>query len=141
MQTQTRENPPSPDDAITGDIIRAAIEVHKELGGPGLLESIYKGALSFELVKAGHIVEREVAVPIIYKGTVLGDPLKIDLLVDRRVIVEAKAVSRYNPVFAVQCNTYLRLTRLRTGLVLNFGLQQLRDGIVRVVNPLVPANS
>ena len=110
MQTQTRENPPSPDDAITGDIIRAAIEVHKELGGPGLLESIYKGALSFELVKTGHIVEREAAVPVIYKGTVLGDPLKIDLLVDRRVIVEAKAVSRYNPVFAVQCNTYLRLT-------------------------------
>ena len=123
------------EDAVTGDIIKAAIEVHRELGGPGLLESVYKGALAWELTQMGHQVEREVPVPVRYKGVVLGDPLKIDLLVDRRVVVEAKAVSKNILAFAVQCNTYLRLTGLRVGLVLNFGLPQLRTGIERVINP------
>ena len=123
-----------PEDAITKDIIRAAIEVHRELGGPGLLESVYKGALAWKLERAGHHVEREVPVPVVYKGTTLSDPLKIDLLVDRQVVVEAKAASRNVPVFAVQCNTYLRLARFRIGLVVNFGLARLVDGIERVAN-------
>ena len=123
-----------PEDPITNDIIRAAVEVHRELGGPGLLESIYKGALAWELEHSGHVVEREIPVPVLYKGTTLGDPLKIDLLVDRKIIVEAKAVSRNVPTFALQCNTYLRLARFRVGLVINFGLPRLVDGIERVVN-------
>ena len=122
------------EDAITRDIIRAAIEVHRELGGPGLLESVYKGALAWELDRAGHRVEREVSVPVIYKGVELGDPLRIDLLVDRQIVVEAKAAARSNPAFAVQCNTYLRLARFRIGLVINFGLPRLVDGIERVAN-------
>ena len=120
---------------ITSDIIGAAIDVHRELGGPGLLESIYKGALAWELAQKGHRVEREVPVPVFYKGVQIHDPLKIDLLVDGKVVVEAKAAARNNPAFAVQCNTYLRLSHLRVGLVINFGLAHVRDGIERVVNP------
>ena len=86
------------EDAITSDIIRAAIEVHRELGGPGLLESVYKGALAWELDRAGHRVEREVSVPVVYKGVELGDPLRIDLLVDRQIVVEAKAAARSNAI-------------------------------------------
>ena len=123
-----------PEDAITNDIIRAAIEVHRELRGPGLLESVYKGALAWELEHAGHRVEREVPVPVVYKGSTLSDPLKIDLLVDRQIVVEAKATVRNIPAFAVQCNTYLRLARFRIGLVINFGLPRLVDGIERVAN-------
>jgi GxxExxY protein len=123
-----------PEDSITGDIIRAAVEVHRELGGPGLLESVYKGALAWELERAGRRVEREVAVPVVYKGATLSDPLKIDLLVDRQIVVEAKAAARSIPAFAVQCNTYLRLARFRIGLVINFGLPRLVDGIERIAN-------
>ncbi len=123
-----------PEDSITGDIIRAAVEVHRELGGPGLLESVYKGALAWELERAGHRVEREGAVPVVYKGATLSDPLKIDLLVDRQIVVEAKAAARSIPAFAVQCNTYLRLARFRIGLVINFGLPRLVDGIERIAN-------
>ena len=120
---------------ITSDIICAAIDVHRELGGPGLLESIYKGALAWELAQKGHRVEREVPVPVFYKGVQIRDSLKIDLLVDGKVVVEAKAAARNNPAFAVQCNTYLRLSHLRVGLVINFGMSHVRDGIERVVNP------
>ena len=125
-----------PEDPISNDVIGAAIEVHRQLGGPGLLESIYKGALALELMHMGHHVEREVFVPVFYKGNQIHDPLKIDLLVDHCLVIEAKAASRNNPTFAVQCNTYLRLSKLRLGLVINFGLSRIRDGIERVLNPL-----
>lgn len=122
---------------ITKDIIGCAIEAHKVLGGPGVLESVYKMALAYELKQRGHKVELEYPCPVIYKGQNLSDPnhpLRIDLLVDGTVIVECKALSSYNPLFAAQCLTYLRLTGLKTGLVINFGLERLVDGIERVSN-------
>lgn len=125
---------------ITREIIGCAIEVHKVLGGPGILEKAYQRALAYELMQAGHKVELEAPCPIIYKGKNLSDPehpLRIDLLVDDSIVVECKAVSSNNPIFAAQCLTYLRLKGLTTGLVINFGLQRLTDGLERVSNDKV----
>ena len=121
---------------ISQVIVDAAIEVHRTLGGPGLLESVYEEALVYELTSRNLKVERQKPVPIPYKGTVLATPLRIDLLVEKRVIVEIKAVTQYNSVFEAQLLTYLRLTDLRLGLVINFGERLLKDGIHRVVNRL-----
>lgn len=112
------------------------IEVHRTLGGPGLLESVYEEALAWELKQAGLSVSRQKAVPIHYKGNVLATPLKLDLLVNDLVIVECKATSKYNDLFAAQVLTYLRLIDLRLGLVVNFGERMLKDGFHRVVNGL-----
>ena len=117
-------------------IVECAIEVHRTLGGPGLLESVYEEALVWELVQRGLDVGRQVALPIPYKGTVLASPLRIDIVVNRLVIVDCKAVSQYNSIFESQMLTYLRLTRLRLGLVINFGERLVKDGIHRVVNDL-----
>jgi len=117
-------------------IIGAAIEAHRALGGPGLLESVYEEALYLELQQLGLQAERQVECPIIYKGQHLSQPLRIDLLVKKTVIVECKATAENNPLFAAQCLTYLRLSNLRLGLVINFGMKHLREGIERVVNKL-----
>ena len=106
------------------------------LGGPGLLESIYQEAFAWELSQRGLTVEREKVVPLIYKGQPLGYPLKIDLLVNGMVIVECKATSEYNPIFESQTLTYLRLTGLKLGLVINFGERLVKNGMHRVVNGL-----
>ena len=117
-------------------IIAAAIETHRTLGGPGLLESVYEEALAWELSRAGLIVRRQVQLPIPYKGHVLASPLRIDLIVNNQVIVECKATSYYNEVFEAQTLTYLRLTGMKLGLVINFGERLVKDGIHRVVNGL-----
>lgn len=117
-------------------IVNAAIEVHRTLGGPGLLESVYEEALVWELMQVGCRVERQVQTPIRYKSVTLSTPLRIDLLVDSLVIVECKAVSTYLDLFEVQTLTYLRLRNLRLGLVINFGERLVKDGIHRVVNGL-----
>jgi len=119
---------------ITEKIIQAATEVHKTLGGPGLLESVCEEALVFELKSMGLTVQRQVTLPICYKGNFLGTPLRMDLLVENQVILECKAVSENNPLFEAQLLTYLRLSKKTVGLVLNFGRQYLKDGICRVVN-------
>lgn len=119
---------------ISRVIVDAAIEVHRTLGGPGLLESVYEEALAWELLQRSMEIERQKALPIRYKGTTLADPLRLDLLVAGRVIVEAKAVVQYNPIFAAQCLTYLRLSGLKLGLVINFGEARVATGIHRVVN-------
>jgi GxxExxY protein len=121
---------------ISKVIIEAAIEVHRTLGGPGLLESVYQEALAWELIDRGLKVEREKQVPLQYKNQFLATPLKIDLLVDETVIVECKATSEYNPIFESQTLTYLRLTGLKLGLVINFGERLVKNGIHRVVNGL-----
>ena len=121
---------------ITNDIIACAIEVHKTLGGPGILEKVYQHALAYELQAHGHRAQLEAPCPIVYKGRDLSDPehpLRIDILVDDTVVVECKA-GAYNPVYAAQCLTYLRLKKLKTGLVINFGLPKLVDGVERVSN-------
>ena len=132
----SKENAKTPEDALSYEIIGAAIEVHKALGGPGLLESIYEEAMVWELQSRGLSVERQVEVPVYYKGHLLGTPLKVDLLVEKLVILENKSVIIYNPIFEAQTLTYLRLTNLRLGLVINFGEQFVKKGIHRVVNEL-----
>lgn len=120
---------------ITKEIIGAAIEVHRNLGGPGLLESIYEEALAWEIEQRGLQVERQVHTPINYKGRVLATPLRLDMLVEKQIVVENKAVLLYNPIFEVQTLTYLRLLNLRLGLVINFGEKYVKDGVHRVINP------
>lgn len=117
-------------------IVDSAIEVHRTLGGPGLLESIYRDSLSLELKNRALEVEKEKLVPVTYKGEIISTPLKLDLLVGRLVIVECKAVITYNPIFEAQTLTYLRLTGLKLGLVINFGQKLVKHWIHRVVNGL-----
>jgi GxxExxY protein len=125
---------------ITNRIIRAAIEVHRELGC-GLKEEAYEATLAWELEQSGLKVQRQVPCPVIYKGMVFcrddEHPKRIDLLVDDKIIVELKAVNVKHPVFAAQCRTYLRMMNLHVGLVLNFGFQTLKEGIEHVFNPKV----
>ena len=119
---------------ISKEVLDAAITVHRTLGGPGLLESVYQDALAYELTQRGLKVEKEVHVPVVYKGVVVGDPLRIDLLVEGRVVVECKATDKDNPIFAIQTLTYLRLMNLHLGLLVNFGKETLIAGFKRIVN-------
>jgi GxxExxY protein len=121
---------------ISKVIVDAAIEVHRELGGPGLLEDVYEEALEEELCLRGIQVERQLPVRIVYKGKVLHKPLRLDMKVEKLVLVDNKAVTDWNPVFEAQMLTYLRLTKLRLGLVINFGERLVSAGIHRVVNGL-----
>ncbi len=121
---------------ISKHIVECAIEVHRTLGGPGLLESVYEEALAWELQQRGLKVERQVSVPIIYKGQHLATPLRLDMRVEALVIVENKATTAYNPIYETQALTYLRLLDLRLAMVINFGERYVKDGIHRVVNRL-----
>jgi len=122
-------------DDLTYEIIGSAIEVHK-IVGRGLLESVYEEALVEELTRRGMKVERQLQVPIIYKGKQLATPLRLDLKVNGLVLIDNKAIVEWNPIFEVQMLTYLRLTGLKLGLVINFGEQFVKNGIRRVVNGL-----
>ncbi len=121
---------------LTGAIVAAAVEVHKALGGPGLLESAYEEALAFELGLRGLDVQRQVVVPLVYKGARLATDFRLDMLVAGEVVVECKATTQFLPVFGAQALTYLRLLDLRVALVINFGERFVKDGIHRVVNGL-----
>ena len=121
---------------LTGSIIAAAIEVHKELGGPGLLEDVYEEALCYEMELRGLKVQRQVGVAIEYKGKLLHKRLVLDLLVNDAVIIEVKSVERYSDIYQAQLLTYLRITKRRLGLVINFGERYVKDGVHRVVNNL-----
>ena len=121
---------------LSHSIIESAIEVHKVLGGPGLLESVYEESLVWELQQKGLKISRQVEVPISYKGNSLASPLRLDLLVNNQIILEVKATTNNNPLYAAQLLTYLRLLDMKLGLVLNFGYPVLKDGIHRVVNRL-----
>ena len=122
------------DNDISRIVLDAAIMVHRTLGGPGLLESVYQDALVYELKERGLKVEKEVLVPVIYKGAEVGSPLRLDVLVENRVIVECKATEKDNPIVAVQLLTYLRLMKLHLGLLINFGKETLVAGYKRVIN-------
>ena len=121
---------------VSHAIIGAAIEVHRILGGPGLLEAVYEEALVWELSQSGLLVERQKHMPIRYKSVLLATPLRLDLLVGGCVVVECKSTVQYNSIFEAQVLTYLRLSDLRLGLVINFGERLLKNGIHRVVNKL-----
>jgi len=118
---------------ISGEIIGAAIEVHRHLG-PGLLESVYRDSLGHELGLRGLVFEKEVALPVRYKGVEISSGYRIDLMVQQRVIAELKAVETLLPVFTAQLLSYLRLSGLKLGLLINFNVMQLKDGVRRVVN-------
>lgn len=118
---------------ITGEIIDAAIEVHKTLG-PGLLESVYEKALKRELELRGLKADNQQAVEIIYKGVNVADDLRLDMIVEGKVIVELKSVEELKEVHYKQLQTYLRLLDKRVGLLINFNVSLLKDGLHRVVN-------
>jgi GxxExxY protein len=121
---------------ISKVIVDAAIEVHRELGGPGLVEDVYEEALEEELRLRGIFVERQLPVRIVYKGRLLRKPLRLDMKIEKLVLVDNKAVTEWNPIFEAQMLTYLRLTHLKLGLVINFGERMVKAGIHRVVNGL-----
>ena len=118
---------------ITGKIIGAAIEVHKALG-PGLLESAYEECLYFELLQTGLKVEKQKALPVVYKEVKLEAGYRIDLLVEGSVVVELKSVEALNDVHTAQVLTYLKLSGCKTGLLMNFNVAKLTDGIKRFKN-------
>ena len=115
---------------LTDRIIGCAIEVHRHLG-PGLLESVYESAMCIELKSADLPFARQVGVPVHYKGELIAEH-RPDLVVSDLVVVEIKSVERLNPVFLGQMLTYLRITGLRVGLILNFNSMVMKDGIRRV---------
>ena len=119
---------------LTHTIIGAAIEVHRLLGGPGLIESVYESALCHELTLRGVQNQRQIAVPVVYKGVPVREPLFLDVLVDNKIIVEVKALGKENPYYQAQVATYLRLTGLKFGLLIDFGKGLLKDGVCRIVN-------
>ena len=121
------------DRQYTYKILKCLYEVHSQLG-PGLLESIYEEATAKELAAQGFKVERQVAVPVYYKGEKLQADLRLDLIFDNRVILELKSVSEYKKLFEKQLYTYLVLKNCEMGYVVNFNEEDLRDGIHTVVN-------
>lgn len=120
---------------ISHAIIGAAIEVHRVLG-PGLLESVYEGALSFELRNKGFNVRQQQELPVKYKGIDLHGTFRMDILVNDLVIAEIKAVERLLPIHEAQLLTYLKLANKKLGLVLNFNSAAIRTSVRRVVNNL-----
>lgn len=120
-------------DELTGAIIGAAIEVHRHLG-PGLLESAYEECLAVELLDINLTVERQLELPIHYKGRRVNAGYRIDMLVNRQVIVELKSVQRLEPIHEAQLLTYLKLADKRYGLLLNFNVPVMKQGIRRLLN-------
>jgi GxxExxY protein len=120
--------------ALTEQIIGAAIRVHREIG-PGTLESTCEACLTYELVDMGLAVERQKPLPLVYRGRRLDCGYRVDLLVENSVIVEVKSIERFEPVHTAQVLSYLRLSGLRVGLLMNFNVKWLLDhGIKRIVN-------
>ena len=114
-------------------IVDCALELHRNLG-PGLLETVYEVTLARALERRGLVVQRQVAVPIEYQGETFSEGFRADLIVGELVIVELKSIERVTPVHKKQLLTYLRLTGLKLGYLLNFGEALMRDGITRTIN-------
>ena len=115
---------------LTEKIIGCAIEVHKHLG-PGLLESAYEECLAFELVKIGLHIDRQIAVPVIYKDIKLDCGYRIDILVEKQVVIELKTVDIFNAVHTAQILTYMKFAEKKIGLLINFNVTLLKNGIKR----------
>ena len=116
-------------------VVDAALKIHKTLG-PGLLESVYQAVLDFELQKRGLRVAQQVGLPVHYEGIKLDLGFRVDLIISDKVIIEIKSVETLAPVHKKQLLTYLRLMNLRLGLLINFNVELIKDGIHRVVNRL-----
>ena len=122
---------PEERDPLTEKIIGCAIEVHRTLG-PGLLESTYESALCVELAIAGLNFQRQLVVPVAYKNQPVGE-YRLDLVVEKSVILELKSVDRFDSIFEAQLLAYMKITGLKRGLLLNFNSRLLKDGIKRLV--------
>jgi GxxExxY protein len=118
---------------ITGVIVDTAINIHKKLG-PGLLESVYQVILEYELTKRGLHVEREKPIPVIWDNIRMDLGFRADLVVEGKVLVELKSVEETAPVHAKQVLTYLKISGMRVGLLINFGAALLKDGIQRIIS-------
>ena len=118
---------------IAREIVDAAVQLHRELG-PGLLESVYEAVLAYELQQRGLTVQRQVPVPIEYKGLRFEEGFRADMIVNGLVVVELKSISEINNAHRKQIQTYVRLKKLRLGLLLNFGAALMKNGIVRAAN-------
>ena len=123
---------PFESDSLTGRIIGSAIEVHRIIG-PGLIESIYENALCHELSLRGMTYEQQIETDVFYKGKIIKGQ-RIDLIIEREIVLEVKSVSRVHDVVFAQLLSYLKVTGLKRGLILNFGEKRLVDGIRRVSN-------
>jgi len=120
---------------IASVVVDAALKIHKTLG-PGLLESVYQATLSFELQKRGLRVVEELALPVRYEGVKLDLGFRVDLLVDDKLVIEIKSVEAVAPVHRKQVHTYLRLMNKQLGVLINFNVELMKNGIHRVVNRL-----
>ena len=116
-------------------IIGTALEVHKTLGS-GLLESAYEAVLAYELKELGLKVERQLLLPLKYKNELIDNAYRIDLMVENKIIIEVKSVVEIHPIFYSQVLTYLKLTDIKLGLLINFNTPLIKDGIHRIVNKL-----
>ncbi|MEH2296589.1 GxxExxY protein [Nostoc sp.] len=120
---------------LSGVIIGCAMRVHTALG-PGLLESAYEVCLDYELKKAGLSVGKQIPLPLVYKDVQLECVYRLDLIVENQVIVEIKSVESFHPIHSVQLLTYLKLANCKLGIILNFNVLHLKEGIKRVANNL-----
>lgn len=118
---------------ISGRIISSAIEVHKALG-PGLLESAYKECLSYKLVQSGLYIEKEKNMPLVFESIKLNCGYRIDILVENRLVVEIKSVDALHDIHLAQTLTYMKLGGYKLGLLINFNVTLLKDGIKRIIN-------
>lgn len=118
---------------ISERIIGCAIEVHKSLG-PGLLENAYQECLGYELNKAGLYVEKEKALPLVYKDVKLETGYRLDLIVENKVIIEVKSIEAINDIHIAQVLTYLKISGCKLGLLMNFNVLRLTEGLKRLVN-------
>ena len=134
MDKKSRINPiPIRTEEIAKAILDSAFQVHTALG-PGLLESVYEACLLHELKIRGINVKSQVTLPVIYKGMKVDSGFRLDLLVDDSVVVEIKSAEGISPVYSAQLLTYLRLSNIRLGFLINFNVIHLRDGIKRIIN-------
>ena len=122
---------------IAAAVVDAAFKIHITLG-PGLLESVYESTLEYELKKRGLSVRRQIGLPVYYEGLKLELGYRVDLIVGDKVITEIKSIEALAPIHKRQLLTYLRLANMRLGLLINFNVERIKDGIHRVVNDLRP---
>ena len=120
---------------LSYQIIGTALELHKNIG-PGLLESVYENALAYDLRELGLDVKQQVAMPFVYKEIKMDVGYRIDIVVENKVIIEVKSVENLAPVYFSQILTYLKLSNIKLGLLINFNTKTLKEGIHRVVNHL-----
>ncbi len=120
---------------ISYKIIGVAIELHKNLG-PGLLESVYENALAYDLRESGLEVKQQVAMPFVYKEVKMDNGYRLDLLIENKVVIEIKSIEVLAPVHFSQALTYLKLSTIKLGLLINFNTEKLKSGIHRIVNNL-----